>query len=152
MSKKRIPKTPRKALKSRNNMWSWDFERFSKILIRLDEIRIRVNDLSNSDWYSYLEEYKSFLKTLVINWVCFITDKEVDKINDLFEEYSVFYDFGIKNLKKPRVSRRYFIQGLKKLDMIDLKLMRIKQFKGLGLDIEYEISDKTKLRRYLLNE
>jgi len=142
---------PRGAIKSKMNMWSWDFERYFKLLSELDYIRLNVFDNDNSSWYAEMERYKSCLKTIVNNWICFITDEEYDEIDKAFNSYTINYKKGLIFLNNTNNISNHFINARQNLDLIDRTLMRIKQFKGLGLPPKDDINAKTKVRRYLLN-
>ena len=136
--------------KSVYSMGQFDFERFHKILMRLDELAILVGTGERE----YISMYYNVLRTLYRSWKPLIYDqrKEGDDVwaRDDFEK--AFRDIKpeIDRIRKnlsigTRFSFRYEILDI--LDEIHSQLMLIKQLIGLGIEVKREFTPKQMLKK-----
>jgi len=138
---------PKGMAKSTRSMWGWDFGRYDKILMVLDDCRFKA---SQGD-YQALPAYFAALDTLKLNWTSFMQKDDKDKYDSYVKMFNINYSKGVRILNNTKRITKYFALAAFWLKRIDDQLMFIKQFKGLGLPIEFKKTESEKLKMYLLN-
>lgn len=138
---------PKGMATSTRNMWGWDFGRYDKILMVIDDCRYR-NGIGD---YESLPKYYAALDALKMNWTTFMQKADKDKYDGFVKMYNYNYTKAMKILNNTKQVTKYFAFAGFWLKQCDNMLMFIKQFKGLGLPIEFKQTETEKLNRYLLN-
>src|SRR3990167_385200 len=131
-----IPK--RSKLRSEYNMGEYDFERFHQILKIIDEygFRVKMNDINA------IQPYLAAMKQLFINLRCYMVEPTRRLLDDLFAEIeNELYNIS---RKKSNQIPKLLIEAL---EDINIKLIEVKQFIGLGILVSRQFSAKTKLRK-----
>lgn len=136
--------------KSVYSMGQYDFERFHKILLRLDEFSIELN----SGNYEIISAYYSTLRTLYRSWKPLIHDSRKEG-DDVWSRSDFEVAFRQVKPEVDRIRKNLFSQAkfsfkqetLEVLDEIHTQLMIIKQLIGLGIEVKKEFTPNQKLKK-----
>lgn len=138
---------PKGMAQSTRNMWGWDFGRYDKILMVIDDCRFKIG---KGD-YTALQDYYSAINTLKLNWTSFMKADEKDKYDLYVKMFNENHEKAKKIYNSTGRLTKFFGFAAFWLMKCDDMIMFTKQFKGFGVPVDFEVNESERVGKYLLN-